>query len=972
MNNPMQTIKENRKKILTGEIGALLHDIGKCHPDFVKSKSIEKTASDEHAQIDKFLKNDLISFIKDEKFKIKIMKNETDVYSLITKHHSRGKSNKLPELVKFIISCDKLDSADDKGIVRRKQSIEHTIISSPFGYPKEKIDLQCLEKRFTDLQNNLLGLFNNYIAEKLSLTCMRESLINNLNTIFSHALGETRIPANDVTLWDHSHSTASLFKSVLCEHVLGINPDHQELHWRLFGLCWDGIGFINKGRKVADILKRNEIIEEIKKELKKKFEDEIPIGNVIYEDINGVYFTFPTLNNDKAKELAKECAQEGLKIIRENSNNEIWPFFTLSKASRTLTILAAELKFASKKRNMPKMTPTLFIEEKEKIIFDNPEMLPSKEGEEICPVCRLRAKPVENEICNVCKDRRGGRLGNWLNNRENTIWINEVADKNNRNALLTLSFNLDKWLDGTMVRTIYSQIFEDWLYGKKKKNGQEKSNIQLFKEAGISEHSKPDKEVVFFFTDEVIKNLKVDKKKAAEILDTFFPDININEGNLDQHIKNIKERIQIGNLTRENLATYLFTHNPSPARLYRIWRESEEFFELVIREIKSDLFCHKWKRVTFSVNYESLKSELERNNINPNNLENFPLVIKIKGLELESLLVLHTSNGQFWTIESLEKFRFKEKFGVDAIENALKSGFYWLAKEDEPDTNLLSSKNSIKAETIKQENYYPFIVVTKSPLSLRLIGPAEDIVKILDLVVKLYNQRFEKVIGKLPLNAGLLVVKRKFPLYVLLDACERLFHAREFAEPERMNPWWDVERINKYFTFYLTKTTKEKFILNDLAQLSKGKQYSLFPGYFDFDLLLGTDDRYKITYEGKRRVDEEYKLYSKRPFYFYQISEMIDLWEILKNNISSSQRNFIEESLTSKLREWRNVDDAEKENIFKRFVVVTLKDAFGDRWDNLRPDTKDFILNSAFNRLLLDTLVFFRHIIKEKEYEENE
>lgn len=59
MEDLIQKITNNRTNILIGELGALLHDIGKCHPDFIKSKSIEQTATDYtdyHAKIDNFLK----------------------------------------------------------------------------------------------------------------------------------------------------------------------------------------------------------------------------------------------------------------------------------------------------------------------------------------------------------------------------------------------------------------------------------------------------------------------------------------------------------------------------------------------------------------------------------------------------------------------------------------------------------------------------------------------------------------------------------------------------------------------------------------------------------------------------------------------------------------------------------------------------------------------------------------------------
>ncbi len=467
MSDTIQLIKDKRRDILVGEIGALLHDIGKCHPYFIRtnSKENEKGLPHHAREIDKFMNPQFIDAVR--KTKIKLDDEETTIYDFIRYHHDVKDGE--DSIFKYLEKCDKMDSADDKGIVRRKQSKDNTIISSPFGFPKERIDLQCLQKRLDDLQHILIRIFQKYISGALNIACFRECLINNLKTTYSHALGETRIPSNDVTLWDHSYSTASLFKSVLCAITLGESPDAKKLQWRIFGLCWDGIGFIEKGRKIADILQRNKIIEEIKSDLRKKFEEEIPIGNAIYEDNNGLYFTFPALSNDKTKELAENCAKIGLEIIRNKSDNELWPFFTLSRASRTLTTLAEELKFASQKRNIPRMTPKLFIEGKEENRFDNPETPVPENGKDICPVCRLRVKPEKDERCDVCEERKKGRLKSWLGNREDTIWIDEVADKNNRIALLTLSFNLDKWLDGTMVGTIYSQSFEEWKDSKKSK-----------------------------------------------------------------------------------------------------------------------------------------------------------------------------------------------------------------------------------------------------------------------------------------------------------------------------------------------------------------------------------------------------------------------------------------------------------------------------------------------------------------------
>lgn len=971
-----EKIKSARQNILTGEIGALLHDIGKCHPNFVKTKSKENIRGLPHhaRDIDKFLDDYLVRYIKDEKFKFKINNIESGIYSLITKHHDKDEDLKDPkyQLVKLLKTCDHKDSADDKGIVRRQQGLDNTIISSPFGYQKEKIDLTSLQKRFDDLQDNLKGLFKNYISDQLDLSCFRKGLLNNLKITFSHALGETRIPSNDVTLWDHSYSTASLFKSVLCAIALDENLDPQKLQWQLLGFCWDGIGFINKGKKIADILKRNEIIEEMKIELKEKFEDEIPIGNAIYEDINGVYFTFPTLKNDNAKELAKECAEESLKIIRDKSDNEIWPFFTLSKPSRTLTILSSELKSAAEKRDIPKMSPMLFVENGEKQIGSNPDIpIPEtdKVRKDVCPVCRMRTKPVSNERCDICEKRRKGRLEEWFNNRKNTIWTDEVADKNNRVALLSLNFNLDKWLDGRMIGTIFSQTFEEWFDSKEsKKLFNNKQQVQKLKKRNIDLNlplNKLSKALLKIITDESISS---DRGFKSNIINTFYEDIsssqNSSEDNyIDKFIEKIKYRLEPKSFDSDNLQQLLFTQNPSPARIYRIWKETEEFFELIIKEIINKIYSNKWGRLKFSIDNNNLKSKLKQGE---ELKENTPYLIKKEELNPQNLLVLHTKNGEFYTIESLDKFKSEDETGENAVCEALKQGFNYLALEDKPNENLL--KEEIEPNNIKTEEYIPLIEINKSPLSLRMIVPASDAIKILELISKLYNERFEKVLGKLPLNAKLLVTNRKFPLYVLLDAEKRMLAGSGFTKAIPTNIWWNVDSLRNegFYGYYSIKKREEgKYTLDDLSSLSKGKIYQIFPGYFDFELLLGTTDRYNIYYEGEKRGDRDYKLFSKRPYYQYQFSELLELWDILTANISSSQINFIEESFITKLREWRNIEDNNKEDVYREFAVATLKDAFGKKWDELSEETRFLLINSSQNKALLDTIVLFRHILKE-------
>ena len=1000
VNDLVKIIKENRETILIGEIAGMLHDIGKCHPDFIKKHSIENGKNLlHHARgIDGILGDELKKLIEKDDFKIEIKNYKTNIYSIIKEHHDNHDKKNNDYLINIFQSCDRLDSADDKGIVRKKQHVDDTIICSPFGYKKHTINLDCIKSKLDGLKSELKEIFEEYNSNDLK--DFRSKLIKALKETFPYALGETRIPANDVTLWDHSYSTASLFKTILCNLVVGEEPDSEQLKWRIIGFCWDGAGFINKGRKIADIQNRGRIIEKIKCELKQKFEYEIPVGNAIYEDINGIYFTFPALSNEKLRALTKNCIEISQEIIKNKSSGEIWPFFTLSNESRTLTVIAEELRFASQKRKTPKISPILFIgsdskdnnkrdietaEIKEQVdlqrmLKDEIQKIKEKDRSvrfvDICPVCQSRIKKEKKELCELCYSRMEGRLEDWCSseNREDTIWLDEVADKNNRIALITLSFNLGKWLDGTMIGTIFSQTFEDWM----------NDAIKIKKLKNI-------------LKDKKIKQTQDPCENALEIAKWIASNPNATEA--ETLLKCFKNNGKIENIPKEELVknpekilNYFFAQNPSPARLYRIWNETQEFFDEVLEEIKKEIYAVKWQRIKFQTQNDGIGKK--------ENKEEGTYIIKIKDLEPEKLCVLYDGGNEFISIESLNKFKSKGKNYPGSIyavkDNLQKNGIYYIAKEDEPETNFLEGREPLRVKNINMdeniEDYFPLIEITKSPELLQIVVPAMDSIKILKLINNLYSEKFKKVMGKLPLNIGLFIAKRKFPLYVLLDTSKRFIDGCKSEETEKMGCEWifiydkkkeaihsgeqDREGNYEYFRYYPAKKigTYEKYNLDNIKQISAGEEYEMYPGYFDFELMLGTMDRVKINYikesknsEKIKRVADDYKLLSSRPLYFYQISEIIELWSCLADKVSISKINNLEGIITSKLKEWDSVKDVNKKDILNNFMEATLKNTFGSNWNSLKEETQYTIVNSALNGLLLDTIIFFRHTLKIKE-----
>ncbi len=1020
----LEEIKDNREPILFGEIGALLHDLGKYHPKFIESKAANITLKFEHQKIDEILgkNSEIIKFLN--KSKIKINDKETKVYDIIRYHHFDQNNGFQNDIVDAFIFCDGKNSADDKGIVREKQPINKTIIASPFGFKKERISLGNLSKGFSKLEEKLEKIFKKCFSKTYQLKSLRNKLMKILEKHFNQALGETRIPANDVTLWDHSYSTAGLFKTLLTKFILEGTEKIDDKPFRIIGFCWNGTYYINKGKKIADILIRKENIKKIKGRLKNKFEYENPIGNMLYEDLNGIYFTFPNVTDEKVlQKLAKECAEIALSLIEKKSNDEIYPFFTLSEPTSILAkTFPNQLQFALDKRNFPKMSPILFIGNDEKenskvSITSQKRFNQNKKYGDKCPVCNLRTKSPDKKLCEKCNENRKGRISLWKN-RSNTIWFNEIADNNNRIVLYNLSFNLNNWLNGNAFGTIYSQSIEEWLNSRKDGNPVLdilKEIIDNFQE-GIKKKIKSKSKIIKNgqLPQEKEKKFKADLLILKQLLEKFVfkkePNIStllhylillfdqdnllmvFNDNQLNNFRKKLLKTFFEEKVSEKNIASYLkshpqiksddiasqfFSQNPSPARIYRVWKETEEFFELVSKKIRKEL--GEWTRLEFKI-YSPINAILEKNTL---------YSIQIKYLKPESLIVFHSSDGEFYTSESLTKFSIKDKKngkeeqGLKAIRYGLREiGIHWISAEETLNKNLLKNSDMrrngenwelLKTESIKKEQYSPFIEISKSSIALRVIIPAENSAKILEQITKLYNERFEKVLGKLPLKIGILASKRKFPLYMLLEASEYLFSEKIFDKPVVMDPWWQLSTDlidDKYFNWYPTENHDNS--LKNLEKLSSGKAFILYPGYFDFEFLLNTTDRFEIGYKSDgKRANRSYQLLSNKAFYLHFIPEMNQLWQILSNGLSKSQIFSIEKKLISKISIWRNVSDVEKNQVLKEFATAVLRNAFRADWAKIETKKQRFLIESAINGFLLDTIDFFEHTIK-GEIEKNE
>jgi len=397
------------------------------------SKSQSEVLLGEALIEDDFISSNLRDIL--EASTIELLGEKIAVGDLIEEHGSRriffsrsrferGVRGRLGQLLCDIDTCD---SKADKG-----DAVEHqkfgTFISSSFGW----------EFRISPL-NSL------HVSQDIATNWTSESFSSIVEDAFSQTLGETRRPANDVTLWDHCYTVASLFKSAIAKNI--IDEKSEEVRWRLLCVNFDVLDLYSRAVKIGDLLAYRQSIDDVCEAVKNLIEYEYPLGNEVYRDTTGIYFTFPDTP------LPAELGQEIRRRV-EDIEMEIAPKVAVgtaecdTAAEQLKKILAEQRKSAKKELAQPIRTDILSPCWKEQ--WDN---LPDGKWE-VCPVCRLRPMKEHGEACEHCLKRRGSRIEEWNENPTKTIWMDEIADQNDRVALLVGKFGLDDWLSGDLVETM--------------------------------------------------------------------------------------------------------------------------------------------------------------------------------------------------------------------------------------------------------------------------------------------------------------------------------------------------------------------------------------------------------------------------------------------------------------------------------------------------------------------------------------
>lgn len=236
----------------------------------------------------------------------------------------------------YTFGADTRDSALDKGsggTDSGKQKSEYGFIADSFGNENSQRPYgpDLLQTLWPQVQQIIeTTLLAEGAWQKVPKT--RKHFYEQIEPIFRQALGETHRPTNDVTLWHHSHSTASLFKAAVAEGVLRQDFRHLQdeqglfamarmgqIRFRLLGIRWDWAALAGGALQPVVLTALADNRRRVIACLRQRLEVNTPVGNLVYEDDNGAIFVvggfyqgMPDTDGQEAEALFQERLLEPL------------------------------------------------------------------------------------------------------------------------------------------------------------------------------------------------------------------------------------------------------------------------------------------------------------------------------------------------------------------------------------------------------------------------------------------------------------------------------------------------------------------------------------------------------------------------------------------------------------------------------------------------------------------------------------
>lgn len=945
--------------VLRAEIASLLHDIGKLSWYFVgegceqfnyqklleerdipitKKKEKAKEASLSAIHTTEFLDRNLANELELTALQARLREKMEDwlsiipgkslvgLGSLLRIHHNakdfeKNSSKGEPPLKILTMYADTADSLYSKGADSNEYKIQKQdiFLTSPFGTKQQRIDRQCVEKDARSLHRELTTALEGWRTWTYrELVTRRTELHKILKKYTSKHLAETRLPNNDVSLWQHTSSVTAIFKALLAGYLLSgkwdtilRNDELAHCNQRLSFLAfrWDTDAYMAHSLRSYEIVGRQAKLEALTNRIQTLVEVECCLGNEIYRDRQGIYFLVPNI-----------------KTLRESSENRLFHQLLEEEIHEQMEtfcngeIIGGELPWSIHAHSCELQIDRFldFWNNPGSPLFQGPrDPLWQKEWlqkadkyPQVCPRCGVHPfYPTRKEDeerrgsnsdipCTSCKqlkeegEKKLDLYKSYISSDKKRIFetfLQEDDSSNSRVALIQGVFSLQALYgmrDGKeapgwehmlspddkdkSLKTV-EQVLENW--------------YQL--QNDLNEKEKEEKRIYF------ANLLGMSVKNFCTSGDGWCSDAAVRSRDLKILIEDIIQNLVFDEKLpdKENekdfaarMILWGARQHPAPSRLARVWEELDSFTRWAIG----------WPR---------------------------------------------------------------DKGETDTEEEGLECG---------------TNETDLQPDWIR-------IPLTQDTTSFQILVPAEDAWSVLREITAAYEARFGKVRHILPLHLSAGVFRRKAPLYIAMDAARRF---RSLADTCQSRLWkllekpqvdgeftrltwethdgrivtWDVPRLlpnrddkgaqreDLFRTWYFGEGDR---LPTHLSNLKPNKKYRVWPSTFDFEVLDASVRRYDIQYLGERRPHYMMRGKGPRPYPL----EIIQDWDkylnpangIFKmNDDGKRQRKNAVEMLSHLHLDW-DIDamlasrDTTPEGMMKDILCVTMPKLT----DDLLPRTLD-------------------------------
>nr|WP_315100730.1 hypothetical protein [uncultured Fretibacterium sp.] len=789
----LDRLRNYRPLLLACEAIGWLHMAGKARIDFLQMHGGQKNNYDykkwHERETPPFPWNDLAQWAKNNYQKSSSSNIEWPAtLTAFISEHADSKSK--PNLVGLLQAGHAMTSGIEKNLPANTstylgQDMTHMWMSSAFGNPIRNLLADPPEALTEAGWKRLLGQIATLLRELEALGShtandldgwwnWREGAVGPdgwLCRAFTSTLAETRLPNNDVTLFDQSYVAAALFKSAVAGAVLegskflwSGNELKQETLWRLLTV---GVGvdhYEARAVKIGDWTGARLALDEFFTKVRRLVEVELAVGSLLYRDGGVCVFSFPgeRLNHTGGDlHIAdwQSWLTEEIDGYARETNLEMPPYCHISAApSRSLVGMTAEIREARKATAVPLHRKWQIPGQDSQDSSDGPA----------CPVCLVRRSPSgttnRQRPCTFCQTRRTHRLDAWLKGEfgSNSIWLSEVADANDRVALVTMSLDIEPWLDGTRLDALRTQAIPEWRkFNPELTEFWQRDENKRKKEPNPVDQNHPSESL----RKEITKRIKQFKKEDLLLCNlqegyryetdwpSFFSKIVEDRSNAP------KWDTLDDNDRAAWLAHQLFCKLAAPGRIHRFWRQTEEFFRELLGEFRklaaADPNCWRVRRLLLKPDQPS-----------PTWKNRVPYNGRCDGNPID--LLFDEERKGFVTLFNMSRFLAPEQ-----DKSALQNKEIVLKDDDNKNAGTLKVQ-SVENVSGALGVYHPVIPLELSPMRFRVLLPLEAASACVDRAAEAWRAQFARVWDRLPLRVGVVAFSRMMPFQAGIEAARNI------------------------------------------------------------------------------------------------------------------------------------------------------------------------------------------------------